>query len=174
MKDSIKRIFLLRHSKSCWNNSALIDFDRPLSGKGVRDATLVGEFFLSLKVMPNLILCSPSRRTKETFKYFFSNKEANVVFDNSIYHSSKNNLFNILIDLDERINSVMLIGHNPEIHEISEKILRQKIKKFPTSSLVSIVFKHKWKDVHNKLGELEFFTKPSKIKKQLSSNCWFS
>ena len=57
---------LLRHAKSSWDNPALSDFDRPLNSRGQKNAPEAGMALRELGFKPDLILCSPSKRTRET------------------------------------------------------------------------------------------------------------
>ena len=68
-----KRIFLLRHAKSSWDDFSLKDFDRPLSTRGIQDADLMGNYFHSKKICLDRVISSPSKRTTETANHFFPN-----------------------------------------------------------------------------------------------------
>ena len=60
------KLILLRHAKSSWKDPVLNDFDRPLNLRGKNDANKIGNRLLELNIIPNLILSSSSKRTKET------------------------------------------------------------------------------------------------------------
>lgn len=80
----MKEIFFLRHAKSSWDDFALKDFDRPLSTRGIQDAELMGNFFRSKKIKLDLVLSSPSKRTKETIEHFFSKDKPKLEFIDNI------------------------------------------------------------------------------------------
>ena len=69
----MKKIFFLRHAKSSWSDFSLKDFDRPLSTRGIQDAELMGNYFQTKKINLDVVISSPSKRTKETLDHFFSN-----------------------------------------------------------------------------------------------------
>ena len=83
----MKEIFFLRHAKSSWDDFALKDFDRPLSTRGIQDAELMGNFFRSKKIKLDIVLSSPSKRTKETIEHFFSKDKPKLEFIDNIYHA---------------------------------------------------------------------------------------
>ena len=77
----MKNIYFLRHAKSSWDDFRLKDFDRPLATRGIQDADLMGNYFLSKRIKLDLIISRPSRRTKETIDHFFlKTKQTNPNF----------------------------------------------------------------------------------------------
>ena len=69
----MKTLFLLRHAKSSWGNPKLKDFERPLSGRGINDAPVIADRFLSRYSSVDCIICSPAMRAKSTAKLFAEN-----------------------------------------------------------------------------------------------------
>ena len=65
-----RELILIRHTKSSWADFSLPDFDRPLKKDRTDDAKNMAKQLKKLKVKPNLILCSPAKRTKQTAEYF--------------------------------------------------------------------------------------------------------
>jgi phosphohistidine phosphatase len=59
---------LLRHAKSSWKDRSLADRDRPLAGRGKRAAKAVAGHLEAEGIRPDLVLCSPARRTRETLE----------------------------------------------------------------------------------------------------------
>ena len=80
----MKNIYFLRHAKSSWDDFRLKDFDRPLATRGIQDADLMGNYFLSKRIKLHLIISSPSRRTKETIDHFFLKTKQNIVYEEKI------------------------------------------------------------------------------------------
>lgn len=62
------QLALLRHAKSSWDQPQLDDFDRPLNERGRRAAPIMGHMLASLKFAPDVVLCSPAKRTRETLE----------------------------------------------------------------------------------------------------------
>src|SRR5690349_1589139 len=63
-----RRILLLRHAKSAWDEPGLDDFDRPLAARGRRAAAVMGVYLRDEKLVPDLVLCSAARRAAETWE----------------------------------------------------------------------------------------------------------
>ena len=160
----MKNLYLLRHAKSSWDDFALKDFDRPLSTRGIQDADLMGNFFKSKRRGLDLVVSSPSRRTKETLNHFFNKTTQNIIFDETIYHSSEQNIYSVLKHIEEDIKSLMIVGHNPSMHEFSESFSGQFIEKFSTCGLASFEFDDEWANVCEDSGTLIEFKIPSELR----------
>ena len=160
----MKNLYLLRHAKSSWDDFALKDFDRPLSTRGIQDADLMGNFFKSKRRGLDLVVSSPSRRTKETLNHFFNKTTQNIIFDETIYHSSEQNIYSVLKYVEEDIKSLMIVGHNPSMHEFSESFSGQFIEKFSTCGLASFEFDDEWANVCEDSGTLIEFKIPSELR----------
>ena len=63
-----RTLVLIRHAKSSWSNPGEADFERPLNDRGERDAPRMGARLKELKIKPDLIVCSPAKRAKQTAK----------------------------------------------------------------------------------------------------------
>ena len=126
-----KRIFLLRHAKSSWDDFSLKDFDRPLSTRGIQDADLMGNYFNSKKIWLDRVISSPSKRTMETATHFFPN---GVDIDTlpELYHASLEQVISTIQETPNDYSSALLIGHNPSMHESFEFLSGKLINKYPT------------------------------------------
>ena len=62
----MKTIWLLRHAKSSWSEPGLADFDRTLAGRGKKDAPRIGRWMRKAESQPQLVLCSPAKRARQT------------------------------------------------------------------------------------------------------------
>ena len=160
----MKNLYILRHAKSSWDDFTLKDFDRPLSTRGIQDAELMGNFFKSKRKVLDLVLSSPSKRTEETLEHFFIKTSQNIIFNESIYHSSEQNIYSVIKDVEKNINSLMIVGHNPSMHEFSESFSGQFIEKFSSCSLASFEFDDEWLNVCENLGTLTEFKIPSELR----------
>lgn len=160
----MKNIFFLRHAKSSWDDFALRDFDRPLSTRGIQDADLMGNFFLAKKINLELILSSPSKRTKETIEHFFSKNKPKIGFLDNIYHASIEDILDNLYQIPEEIKTVMVVGHNPSMHDLTEFLTQKFINKYPTCALAQISTENKWVELTQGCSNLENFMKPSELR----------
>tara|TARA_Y100000768_G_C23899763_1_gene644448 strand:+ start:582 stop:1064 length:483 start_codon:yes stop_codon:yes gene_type:complete len=160
----MKSLYFLRHAKSSWDNFELKDFDRPLSTRGIQDADLMGNFFRSKKIKLDLIISSPSRRTRETIEHFFSKNSPEIDYCNSIYHASMEQILQRLYEIPEEINNVMVVGHNPSMHDITEYLTQKFLNKYPTCALSEVLTEASWVDLVRGCGSLEAFKKPSELR----------
>ena len=102
----MKKLIIIRHSKSSWKNANLSDFERPLNKRGNYDAQLISDFLSNLIQEIDMLHSSSSERTRETAAYFIDKiKIKKCVFDQSLYHISSENLLNIIRAYDNSLNS---------------------------------------------------------------------
>lgn len=160
----MKAIYLIRHAKSDWNNPNLSDFDRPLNKRGKRDAPFMGKKLNSLTPNIDLIIASPAKRALETVKaicpeidYSFDN----IQFDESVYHSSYNNLNSIVNNLNNELNSIALVGHNPGLTNFSNYLTDNYIDNIVTSGIVKIELDiDNWNEIVEGVGSKVFYIYP--------------
>jgi phosphohistidine phosphatase len=168
----MKRVYLLRHAKSSWKDRSLPDRDRPLAGRGRRAAKAMARHLEAEGVRPDLVLCSPARRTRETLERVESalgdGVEARV--DEALYGASESELLAHLKALPEEVGSVMLIGHNPALEELALALasdgagLARMSEKYPTAALATIDLPaRRWSTVRRRSGELVGFVRPKDL-----------
>ena len=112
----MKSFVLLRHGKSDWSDPAPPDFERPLTGRGKKDARLVGGFLASLRKKPDLLLSSPAVRARQTAEIIAectAFKARMIVWDKSLYEGTADNVLRSLMTLADDIEMPLIVGHNP-------------------------------------------------------------
>ena len=146
----MKTLFLIRHAKSSWDDPALADKDRPLNDRGKRDAPKMGERLAKRGVKPDLILSSPAVRaltTAEIIAKKLDYKRKNIVVDDRLYAVAADDLLDVIRQLDDKLERVMLIGHNPELTELAHRF-SGKITHLPTCAVAEFTFDAKsWSNV---------------------------
>ena len=160
----MKKIYFLRHAKSSWDDFALKDFDRPLATRGIQDADLMGNYFRSKKIKLDVVFSSPSKRTIETLEHFFQLEKPNIKFEESIYHASLDDILSVLFSIPEDIKNIMVVGHNPSMHEISEYLSNKFIRKYPTCCLAGFTTDKNWNDLSQGSVSFDFIKKPSELR----------
>ena len=114
------QLLLLRHAKSSWNDATLPDRDRPLNKRGRRAAATMRQTMQQLGLTPDLVLLSPARRTQETLAGLEPWDETPLVESvEALYLATAQQLLSALRGVNETVRSVMLIGHNPGMHELA-------------------------------------------------------
>jgi phosphohistidine phosphatase len=146
----MKTLFVLRHAKSSWEDANMADFDRPLNKRGLETAPLVGETIRKNKFQIDSIICSPAKRAEQTALLVKETAqiEADIHFDDRIYEASPHRLLEIASELDDKINSTLLVGHNPGLEGLI-KMLTQEVEVMPTAALAVVDLRiNSWKEIH--------------------------
>lgn len=165
----MRRVYLLRHAKSSWKNRSLADRDRPLAGRGKRAAKAVAGHIEAEGIRPDLVLCSPARRSRETLERveaaFGDRVEAR--FEEALYGAGEAELLARLRALPPELDSVMIVGHNPGLEDLalglaSEGAERARMEeKYPTAALATIDLPaHDWSAIERSSGALVAYVRP--------------
>ena len=116
----MKRIYILRHAKSAWASPGSGDIDRPLNARGEHQANLLQNWFSSCEQRPNAIVCSPSRRTLETYEGIKSAlTDSSFSIDDKLFHGALEDYLQAIWSLDDSHGAAMIIGHNPTCDELT-------------------------------------------------------
>ncbi len=165
-KQPARRLYLLRHAKSSWDDPALADHDRPLAARGRRAGELLAEHFSGAAVAPQLVLCSTSARTRETLALLELAGEPVVVYERAIYAAPARVLLERLRAIRDDIDSAMLVGHSSGIEDLALLLARggeslgRLREKFPTGALASLEFGGSWRDLDARSARLVEFVTP--------------
>lgn len=163
----MKSLFVLRHAKSSWENSELSDFERPLNKRGFETIQLIGQEIFRLHLDIDFVLSSPAKRAKQTAILV---KESGGIaceinYEDAIYEASVMKLLHIVGEIDDKYNSVLLVGHNPGFEELI-RVLTDKIQVMPTATLAKLDLDiESWSKVELKCGILDFAITPRELKK---------
>jgi phosphohistidine phosphatase len=166
-----KTLYLLRHAKSSWEDPTLADHDRPLASRGRRASSVIADHLRRRGIIPTLVLCSSSTRTRETLERVSPGlgDEIEVQIEDRLYSASASDLLGRLHEVDARVDSVMLIGHYPAIQELALSLggsgtdLERLREKFPTAALATLVFQGSWGELTPGSAELVAFVKPREL-----------
>jgi phosphohistidine phosphatase len=144
-----KLLYLFRHAKSSWDNPSLDDFDRPLAPRGEAASKSMARYFELADVHPDLVLCSPSARTRATLANVRAalGSPGSVKFDDALYHAGSATLMDFLRAVPTDLGSVMVIGHNPGLESLAHRLvgdgdsdeIAKMRSKFPTAALAILV-----------------------------------
>jgi phosphohistidine phosphatase len=167
----MRRLFLLRHAKSSRDDPALADHERPLAPRGTRAAEAMAEHFRGEGISPDLVLCSSSRRTRETLDLISPalGDETDVEIERQLYGALAGELLERVRAVDDGVESVMLIGHNPAIEQLALTLagrgekLDEMRSKFPTAALAALEFDGPWRGLGPGDAELTAFVKPKQL-----------
>lgn len=117
-----RRLILIRHAKSAWDDPALPDHDRPLNGRGHEAAEDLGQWLASRDYLPDEVLCSTALRTVETFRGLAPGLPGapEPRFLPELYQASPDLMLKVLRGATGRC--VMMLGHNPGIAEFAQML----------------------------------------------------
>jgi phosphohistidine phosphatase len=161
-----KTLMLLRHAKSSWKDKHLKDFDRPLKKKGEDTAELIGKILAHGGFLPDLVLSSPAKRAKETIEIVNKNSghKSSTQFVETFYMAEPGEYIRALRELPDKVNSVMLVGHNPGLEALLQ-MLEGKVNALSTGALaiVELELTH-WADLNGStVGKLLKFWDPEEM-----------
>jgi phosphohistidine phosphatase len=161
----MKTLLLLRHAKSSWDQPSLRDFDRPLAARGKRDAPRIGKALRERGPHPELIISSPSARTRATIKAIVASArfEAEIQFEESVYGASSAELLKLARRLPKEKAIAMIVGHNPGLEDLVARLTRRP-ERMPTAALACIEFQiDRWEAVEDGEGKLAWLLTPKQL-----------
>ena len=116
-----RRLIVMRHAKSSWSDPAATDHERPLNSRGQRDAPRVAERLAELDWLPEWVLSSDARRTRETIDRMLSvlPSDLPVAFSPALYHSGIEAVRQEVAGVPDDVQTLLLLGHNPGWEEMA-------------------------------------------------------
>jgi len=157
-----KRLHLLRHAKSSWDDPALADRDRPLAPRGRKAAKRMARHLEEAGVRPDLVLCSPSVRTRQTLERIARclPDGTPVEVEDGLYAASAQALLERLRTVPDSTGAVLVIAHNPGLHDLARLLAGQGAsvgrldEAFPTGALATLDFDGAWAELRAGACEL--------------------
>jgi phosphohistidine phosphatase len=169
--NSLKTLYLVRHAKSDWDDPGLADRDRPLAARGRKAASTLAGHIERSGISPALVLCSPARRTMDTLRLISGSfrDPVEILVEDELYGAPMGDLLRRLRRVPAATASVMLIGHNPAVHELAVALarstddLKQLRAKFPTGAMATLAIPGAWKDLGDEPADLREFAVPREL-----------
>ena len=164
-----KRLFVLRHAKSSWDDPGRDDHDRPLAARGRRAVELLAEHLKANDIHPEQVLCSSSRRTRETLEGVSPDGE--YLIERELYSAGSPEILERLRRVPSSAESVMVIGHNPAMQTLvlrlaadgDDSLLAEVQRKFPTGALATLTFECAWSELEPRCARLTAFVRPKAL-----------
>ncbi len=168
-----KILYILRHAKAEPLTSGQDDHDRPLAERGIREAGAMGKYLMVQQIRPERVLCSSALRTRQTLQHVQDAypQTMAVHHDEKLYLTSANEMLLVLASMPEEVTRVLLVGHNPGLHELclrmvkdGDHALRQKLTmKFPTCAFAELQMETSWGEIAKAEAKLARFVTPDSI-----------
>lgn len=161
----MKKIILVRHAKSAWDNPFLNDHDRPLAERGLEDAPKMAKRLKKKGVFPDLILSSTALRAAETAKItaeVLGYPSEKISWEKDLYHASPSQILKIIRMQKDTYSTLFVFGHNPGFNELITH-LGGVLDNLPTSGQFGFKLNsNHWADLSPKTAEVWFLDFPKK------------
>jgi phosphohistidine phosphatase len=168
-----RQLLIMRHAKSSWDDPQMTDHSRPLNARGRLAATAMRRALGDLGLAPDLVLVSPARRTLQTLAALEPWPETPLVEPlEQLYLADLAQLLAVLRGVAPTVRSVLLIGHNPGLHELAlclvgpaamaapNEMTRQLAEGYPTGALCEFAVPDRWDLLGEGGGRLQHFFGP--------------
>lgn len=141
-----RTLVLLRHAKSDWSGEQP-DVDRPLAGRGRRQAPDAGRWLAANVASLGIAVVSPAARARSTWEIVSAELDAPppTRVDDRLYAASADELLAVVRDLPADVGSAVLVGHNPGFEELAE-LLTGEPTRLTTSALAVLAVPGSWSD----------------------------
>ncbi len=171
----MKTVTLFRHAKSGEkDNPNIEDFERPLAPRGLKTAPKMGLAMRERNLRPDLILCSPSVRTRQTLSLAGAEAwdvQPEVRFEERLYEASAQTLLKALRELPDEVGHVMIAGHNPGLQDLAAALAPEGspakqgfTEKLPTGAVASFEFgTERWSKLQPGTGQLRLSISPNML-----------
>ena len=160
----MRQLVLVRHAKSAWDDPGLADHDRPLARRGVKSLPKMRAHVATLDLPGLLVLCSTAARARATFDGIASEipADAAVTYERAVYEADAGGLLDLIHGVDDRFESVMLVGHNPALQDLAVSLAvgdtarrDQLATKLPTGAVVCLSFEAAWSELSARTAILD-------------------
>ncbi|MGP2492421.1 SixA phosphatase family protein [Mesorhizobium sp. PUT5] len=168
----MRRLLLLRHAKSSWDDPTLADFDRPLATRGMKAARLMGAEMARRGWIADLALVSTSVRTRQTWELVAAQWPAppcEARFTDTIYEAHPRDLLAEIRKTGDGVRRLLVVGHNPGLEMLTREIagpdsdpaaMQRLAAKFPTAALAGLEVEGAWCNLGERSARLTDFLRP--------------
>jgi phosphohistidine phosphatase len=168
----MKKINLIRHAKSSWQDYSLPDIKRPLNERGIKTCDFMARHIYDAGCRFENVFCSSAKRAQSTIEYISYNlKNKNIRWHtvDELYTFDSDNIFRWCSQLDDSLSEILIIGHNPALSDFCNQLGLASIKNIPTCGYVQLVAikSISWGDIYNGSFKLVNFLRPKKLKNSL-------
>jgi phosphohistidine phosphatase len=163
-----RQLVVIRHAKA---GEAPLDIERPLTARGLRDATAIGDWLKTQQVHPDWAVVSPARRARETWQQAADQLDhpPEPVIDDRIYDNTVDLLFDLVRETPDDVATLVLVGHNPAFGALAYELDDGRGARdasyelqtgFPTSAVAVFGLDTPWSTTHDGSGTLIDFAAP--------------
>lgn len=165
----MKTIYLIRHAKSDWSDATLDDIHRGLNKRGKKSIPIIAKVLKEKKIEPDIIISSPAKRAKLTINRLLKELgyKTKIKYIDELYLANTDTILSITQEINDKYDSVFIIGHNPGLSEFANLMSDADIKNIPTLGIVALKCKTKnWIECGYHKASMEFFIYPKMFKSE--------
>ena len=163
-----KKLYLVRHAKTQRDSVDGRDFTRELADRGLRDASMIGSFFINNGYSIDMLISSPAARAIATAELIAEQIDfpvEKIHTNEELYMASVRTFLQVVNQLRDDWSSVMITSHNPAVSYLAEYLSGSDIGDMPTSGIAEIKFStNSWSEVSQGTGDLGLYITPRMIK----------
>jgi phosphohistidine phosphatase len=158
-----RQLLIMRHAKAEELHGEQTDRNRELTAKGQQDALQMGAHLLKRNIMPDVIHASVAARTQQT-AYLLSDvlkiQNECVYLQEELYNSAIRSYVNFIMTLENNLNCVLMVGHNPTVSYLAEYLTGSEIGSMPTSGICILQINGAWNEITKGCAELSEYIYP--------------
>jgi len=162
----MKKIYFIRHAKAEGFSEGISDFEREVSKRGYKDIQTIGSYLALQNISFDILLSSCALRAQQTAielaeRLSFSGMK---YFLDELYFASNEEALQIIGAQDESAQSMCVVGHNPHLNELVNRLSQETLKKMPSMSVVALEFDvDQWSEIAEEKGRIAFFIYPKQF-----------
>ncbi len=165
----MKTLYLVRHAKSSWDDITLADYDRPLNKRGLNNAPDMGQRLADKGIQLDRIISSPALRALTTAQLIAEQIDFDpqaIEHNQRLYFEGIPAMMDIIHQLDRSFSSVMIVGHNPDITRLLNRLCGFQVSDMPTCAIAKVGFNldNDWLEVAFGSGKMVEYDYPKKPK----------
>ncbi len=158
----MRRLMLLRHAKSNWEDDTVSDHDRALNERGRDAAARMGAYMRDNGYLPAYVMCSGAKRTRETLDRLDLGDGCEIDYRESLYLANSAELLNAIRQVPNRYASLLVVAHNPGTEDLATGFGLSP-EKYPTAAMGVFDFDGYWTQLPAVRVELVEFVVPSQL-----------
>jgi len=136
-----RRLYIIRHAKSSWDFDGLPDIHRPLSERGIRNASTMAKRLQDLGMIPELLFSSPASRALNTaliMKKVWGLPPDALQIHEALYEIFQSDMDSILSVASPEVKNLAIYGHNPTFTMYANWFLDKPLDNLPTAGVVVV------------------------------------
>jgi phosphohistidine phosphatase len=149
-----RKLFIIRHGKSSWDNEGLDDIDRPLAERGTRGADTMAHRLMEMGLVPDLLFSSPANRALSTaliMARVWELDPSSLQVHDELYMAYGSEILEVIERAPDGVANLAIFGHNPSFTEFANAFLEDPLDNLPTAGVVVVTLESdSWQSIGRK------------------------